>query len=58
MYHLLLALQVAAVAALEAATLQTLKEDMNLDDDMAASRAADGTVGATTTGRIGFRYEK
>ena len=26
-------------------------------DDMAKSRSLDGTVGATTVGRIGFRYD-
>ena len=28
------------------------------NDDMAASRALDGTVGATSVGRIGYRYER
>ena len=47
-------------AELEKAQAERAKEieaEMGLNDDMAYSRAQDGTVGATSTGRIGNRLE-
>jgi hypothetical protein len=48
----------ASQRAVAAAEAETREVEMSRDaDDMAASRAAEGTVGATTTGHVGIRYD-
>ena len=51
----------AEVEAQAAAAAAAASSDGGVDefekDDMAKSRSLDGTVGATTVGRIGFRYD-